>query len=44
MQPFSKLGLVPDSGGTWTLLHRMGFARAMGHCLTGEPIPATTAL
>ncbi|MEM6531385.1 MAG: enoyl-CoA hydratase-related protein [Myxococcota bacterium] len=43
IQPFSKLGLVPDSGGTWTLLHRMGFARAMGHCLTGEPISAEKA-
>lgn len=33
---FSKLGLVPDSGGTWLLPRLTGRARAMGLALLGE--------
>ena len=43
IQSFAKLGLVPDSGGTWTMTHRLGEARAMALMLTGEPLPAPKA-
>ncbi len=43
IQAFAKIGLVPDSGGTWTLAHLIGEARAKGLALTGEPIDAETA-
>lgn len=40
---FSKLGLVPDSGGTWLLPRLTGRARAMGLALLGEKISAEQA-
>ncbi|HZF26191.1 MAG TPA: 2-(1,2-epoxy-1,2-dihydrophenyl)acetyl-CoA isomerase PaaG [Steroidobacteraceae bacterium] len=43
VQAFSKLGLVPDSGGTWTLPRLIGNARAMGLVLLGEKLPAEQA-
>jgi 2-(1,2-epoxy-1,2-dihydrophenyl)acetyl-CoA isomerase len=43
IQAFSKIGLVPDSGGTWSLPRLIGEARAKGLALTGEPIDAETA-
>lgn len=43
IQAFSKLGLVPDSGGTWSLPRLLGEARAKGLALTAEPLPAETA-
>ncbi len=43
IQPFSKLGLVPDSGGTWFLPQLVGRARAMGLALLGERIGAEQA-
>lgn len=43
IQAFSKIGLVPDSGGTWTITHLIGEARAKAIMLTGEPVPAETA-
>ncbi len=43
VQAFSKLGLVPDSGGTWTLPRLVGNARAMGLALLGEKLPAERA-
>ncbi len=43
IQAFSKIGLVPDSGGTWLLPQRVGMARAMALCLTGDKLPATEA-
>ncbi|MDH7798996.1 MULTISPECIES: 2-(1,2-epoxy-1,2-dihydrophenyl)acetyl-CoA isomerase PaaG [unclassified Beijerinckia] len=43
IQAFSKIGLVPDSGGTWSLPHLLGEARAKGLALTAEPLPAETA-
>jgi 2-(1,2-epoxy-1,2-dihydrophenyl)acetyl-CoA isomerase len=43
IQSFAKIGLVPDSGGTWILPRLVGQARAMGLALTGEPITAEQA-
>lgn len=43
IQAFSKIGLVPDSGGTWSLTRLVGEARAKGLALTAEPLDAETA-
>ncbi len=43
IQAFSKIGLVPDSGGTWLLPQRVGLARAMALCLTGDKLSAADA-
>ena len=43
IQSFSKLGLVPDCGGTWWLPRLVGPARAMGLTLLGEKLTATQA-
>ena len=43
IQAFCKLGLVPDSGGTWSLTRLIGEARAKALTLTGEPLPAERA-
>ncbi len=43
IQAFSKIGLVPDSGGTWVLPRLAGHARAMGLALLGEKLPAEQA-
>ena len=43
IQSFSKLGLVPDCGGTWWLPRLIGPARAMGLTLLGEKISAAQA-
>ena len=43
IQSFSKLGLVPDCGGTWSLPHLVGSARALGLALLGEKLPAEQA-
>jgi len=43
IQSFSKIGLVPDSGGTWWLPRLLGPARAMGLALTGEKLGAEQA-
>ncbi len=43
VQAFSKLGLVPDSGGTWFLPRLVGNARALGLTLLGEKLPAEQA-
>lgn len=43
IQAFSKIGLVPDSGGTWLLPQRIGLARAMGLALTGDKLSAADA-
>jgi 2-(1,2-epoxy-1,2-dihydrophenyl)acetyl-CoA isomerase len=44
VQAFSKLGLVPDCGGTWTLPRLVGNARALGLTLLGEKLPAEQAV
>jgi len=43
IQSFSKLGLVPDSGGTWSLPRLVGPARALGLALLGEKLSAEQA-
>ncbi|NVE22735.1 2-(1,2-epoxy-1,2-dihydrophenyl)acetyl-CoA isomerase PaaG [Burkholderia glumae] len=43
IQSFVKIGLVPDSGGTWFLPQRVGFARALGLALTDEKLGAERA-
>jgi 2-(1,2-epoxy-1,2-dihydrophenyl)acetyl-CoA isomerase len=43
IQSFCKLGLVPDSGGTWFLPRLVGPARAAGLALLGEKLSAEQA-
>src|SRR4029077_6211033 len=43
VQAFAKLGLVPDSGGTWFLPRLVGTARAFGLTLLGEKLSAEQA-
>ena len=43
VQAFSKLGLVPDSGGTWFLPRLVGTARALGLAMLGEKLCAEDA-
>nr|ELR5039715.1 2-(1,2-epoxy-1,2-dihydrophenyl)acetyl-CoA isomerase [Providencia stuartii]ELR5083118.1 2-(1,2-epoxy-1,2-dihydrophenyl)acetyl-CoA isomerase [Providencia stuartii] len=44
IQSFCRLGLVPDSGGSWFLPQLVGHARAMGMALLGDKISAEQAL
>jgi 2-(1,2-epoxy-1,2-dihydrophenyl)acetyl-CoA isomerase len=43
IQAFTRIGLMPDAGGTWTLPRQVGLARAMGAALFAEPVPARLA-
>src|ERR1700758_3055631 len=43
IQAFVKIGLIPDSGGTWFLPRRVGMARALGLAITGEKLSAEKA-
>ncbi len=43
VQAFCKLGLVPDSGGTWWLPRMIGAPRALGLALFGDRLPAAQA-
>ncbi len=43
IQVFCKIGLIPDSGGTWNLPRAVGMARAKGLAMLGERLPAATA-
>ena len=43
LQAFSKIGLIPDTGGTWFLPQRVGMARAMGLALLADKLPAARA-
>jgi len=43
IQSFSKIGLVPDSGGTWTLPRTVGHARAMALSMLAEKVSASQA-
>ena len=40
----TSLGLVPDLAGTWPLVHRVGYARALDICGTGRFIGAEEAV
>lgn len=43
IQSFSKVGLIPDTGGSWHLPRLLGEARAKGLALTAEPLSAQKA-
>jgi 2-(1,2-epoxy-1,2-dihydrophenyl)acetyl-CoA isomerase len=43
IEAFCKLGLIPDTGGTWALPRLIGPARAMGLALLGDKLPAEKA-
>ena len=43
IQAFSKIGLVPDTGGTWLLPSLVGQARALGLAMLGDKLPAAEA-
>ena len=44
VQAFSKIGLIPDSGGTLTLPRLVGYAKASAWMITAEKIEAQEAL
>ena len=43
IQAFAKIGLVPDTGGTWLLPRLVGRARALGLAMLGDKLPAEQA-
>ncbi|MGV6846746.1 MAG: enoyl-CoA hydratase-related protein [Marinibacterium sp.] len=43
LQAFTRIGLVPDAGGTWFMPRQMGLAKAMGAALFAEKITAQQA-
>ena len=43
VQAFTRIGLIPDAGGTWFLPRQVGFARAMGASLFADRISADQA-
>lgn len=43
IQPFCKLGLIPDTGGSYFLPRLVGSARAMGLAMLGEVLSAEQA-
>ncbi|MES2898122.1 MAG: 2-(1,2-epoxy-1,2-dihydrophenyl)acetyl-CoA isomerase PaaG [Pseudomonadota bacterium] len=43
VEVFCKLGLIPDTGGTWHLPRLVGHARAMGMAMLGEKLSADKA-
>ncbi|MCU4415068.1 2-(1,2-epoxy-1,2-dihydrophenyl)acetyl-CoA isomerase PaaG [Acinetobacter sp. WU_MDCI_Axc73] len=44
IQSFSKVGLIPDAGGTWILPRLVGYARAKALMLLGNKLSADKAL
>jgi 2-(1,2-epoxy-1,2-dihydrophenyl)acetyl-CoA isomerase len=44
IQAFSKIGLVPDSGGTYILPRLVGFQKASALMMLGDKVPAQEAL
>lgn len=43
IQAFSRIGLVPDAGGSWFLVKKLGLARAMGCAMLGDKLSAQDA-
>jgi 2-(1,2-epoxy-1,2-dihydrophenyl)acetyl-CoA isomerase len=43
IQAFSRIGLVPDAGGSWFLVKKLGLARAMGCAMLGDKLGAQQA-
>jgi 2-(1,2-epoxy-1,2-dihydrophenyl)acetyl-CoA isomerase len=43
IQAFSKIGLIPDAGGSWLLVERLGLARATALAMTGDKLTAEKA-
>lgn len=43
MQAFTKIGLIPDSGGTWFLPRLIGWQKAMALAMLGENVTAAEA-
>jgi len=43
LQAFTRIGLMPDAGGTWFLPRQMGLAKAMGAALFADRISARQA-
>lgn len=43
IQAFTRIGLIPDAGGTWVLPRTVGLARAMGAALFAEKVTARQA-
>jgi 2-(1,2-epoxy-1,2-dihydrophenyl)acetyl-CoA isomerase len=43
IQAFSKIGLIPDAGGSWFLIKKLGLARAMGTAMLGDKVSAKDA-
>ena len=44
IQAFSKIGLIPDSGGTWTLPRLVGLQRATALMMLGDKVQASEAV
>ena len=42
-RPFTRIGLIPDAGGTYWLPRQMGSAKAMGAALFADKISAKQA-
>jgi 2-(1,2-epoxy-1,2-dihydrophenyl)acetyl-CoA isomerase len=43
LQAFTRIGLIPDAGGTYTMPRQMGMAKAMGAALFADKISAQQA-
>jgi 2-(1,2-epoxy-1,2-dihydrophenyl)acetyl-CoA isomerase len=43
IQAFSKIGLIPDAGGSWLLVERLGLSRALALAMTGDKLSAQQA-
>lgn len=43
IQAFSRIGLIPDAGGSWFLVKKLGLARAMGCAMLGDKVSAQDA-
>lgn len=41
---FSRLGIVPDGGACWQLVHKLGYNKAMQFALEGRSLDATSCL